>query len=70
MHRNVARAYDCLQDEHDRIRVACIKLLTRSQRPRTPATGVHALAVQGITTKCFFMRSVNGSAVDQSGLKP
>jgi hypothetical protein len=32
MHRNVARAYDCLQAEHDRIRVECIKILAQEDR--------------------------------------
>jgi hypothetical protein len=30
MHRNIARAYDCLQDEHDRIRAACINILAQN----------------------------------------
>jgi hypothetical protein len=29
MHRNVAHAYGCLQDEHDRIRLACVKILSQ-----------------------------------------
>ena len=32
MHRNIARAYDCLQDEHDRIRTACIKILAQRDK--------------------------------------
>jgi hypothetical protein len=32
MHRNIARAYDCLQDEYDRIRMACIKILAQNDR--------------------------------------
>ncbi len=32
MHRNIARAYDCLQDEHDRIRAACVKILAQNDR--------------------------------------
>jgi hypothetical protein len=32
MHRNIARAYDCLQDEHDRIRTACVKILAQNDR--------------------------------------
>lgn len=32
MHRNIARAYDCLQDEHDRIRAACIKILAQNDK--------------------------------------
>jgi hypothetical protein len=30
MHRNIARAYDCLQDEHNRIRAACVKILAQN----------------------------------------
>jgi hypothetical protein len=32
MHRNFARAYDCLQDEHDRIRAACVRILAQNDR--------------------------------------
>jgi hypothetical protein len=32
MHRNIARAYDCLQEEHDRIRAACVKILAQNDR--------------------------------------
>lgn len=32
MHRNIARAYDCLQDEHNRVRAACVKILAQSDR--------------------------------------
>jgi len=32
MHRNIARAYDCLQDEHERIRAACVKILSRNDK--------------------------------------
>jgi len=32
MHRNIARAYDCLQDERDRIRAACVKILAQNDR--------------------------------------
>jgi hypothetical protein len=32
MHRNVARAYNCLQDEHNRVRTACVKILSRNNR--------------------------------------
>lgn len=32
MHRNIARAYNCLQDEHNRIRTACVKILSRNDR--------------------------------------
>jgi len=30
MHRNVARAYDHLRAEHDRIRAACVKILAQN----------------------------------------
>ena len=32
MHRNIARAYDCLQHEHDPVRVACIKILAQKRQ--------------------------------------
>jgi hypothetical protein len=32
MHRNIARAYNCLQDEHDRVRTVCVKILARNDR--------------------------------------
>ena len=32
MHRNIARAYDCLQDEHNRVRAACVKILSQNDR--------------------------------------
>jgi hypothetical protein len=32
MHRNIARAYDCLRDERDRIRAACTKILAQNDR--------------------------------------
>jgi hypothetical protein len=32
MYRNIARAYDCLQDEHDRVRAACVKILAQNDR--------------------------------------
>ena len=32
MHRNIARAYDCLQDEHDRVRAACVRILAQNDR--------------------------------------
>ncbi len=31
-HRNIARAYDCLQHEHDRVRAACIKILAQRDK--------------------------------------
>jgi len=33
MHRNVARAYDYLKREHDRIRAAHVKILAQKDRP-------------------------------------
>jgi hypothetical protein len=30
------RAYDCLQDEHDRIRAACVKILAQNDRNLEP----------------------------------
>jgi hypothetical protein len=32
MHRNIARAYDCLQDEHNRVRAACVKILSQNEK--------------------------------------
>jgi hypothetical protein len=32
MHRNIARAYNCLQDEHRRVRTVCVKLLSRNDK--------------------------------------
>ena len=32
MHRNIARAYDCLQHEHDRVRAACIKIMAQNDK--------------------------------------
>jgi hypothetical protein len=32
MHRNIARAYDCLQDEHDRIRAARVRILSQGDK--------------------------------------
>lgn len=32
MHRNIARAYDCLKREHDRIRAAHVKILAQKDR--------------------------------------
>ncbi len=33
MHGNIARPYDCLQGEHDRVRVAWVKILCSPRRP-------------------------------------
>jgi hypothetical protein len=30
MHRNIARAYDCPQDDHNRVRAACVLWAHRS----------------------------------------
>ena len=36
MHRNIVRAYNCLQDEHNRLRAACFKSFSRNDNgPRT-----------------------------------
>jgi hypothetical protein len=32
MHRNIVRAYNCLQDEHNRVRTACVKILSRKDK--------------------------------------
>ena len=32
MHRNIARAYGCLQRKHDRVRAACIKILSQNDK--------------------------------------
>jgi hypothetical protein len=32
MHRNIARAYNWLQDEHNRVRSVCVKILSRNDR--------------------------------------
>ena len=32
MQRNIARAYDCLQHEHDRVPAACIKILAQRDK--------------------------------------
>jgi hypothetical protein len=32
MRRNIGRAYDCLQDEHYRVRAACVKILSQKDR--------------------------------------
>lgn len=32
MRRNIACAYNCLQDEHNRVRTACVKILSRNDR--------------------------------------
>ena len=32
MHLNIARAYDCLQNEHARVRAACVKILSQNDK--------------------------------------
>ena len=32
MHRNIARAYDCLQAEHGRVRAVCIRILSQHDK--------------------------------------
>jgi hypothetical protein len=32
MHGNIARAYDCLRDEHDRVRAACVQILSQNDK--------------------------------------
>jgi len=32
MHRNIVRVYNCLQDEHNRVRTACVKILSRGDK--------------------------------------
>jgi hypothetical protein len=32
MHRNIARAYDCLQDEHNRVRTAYVQSLSQNDQ--------------------------------------
>jgi hypothetical protein len=32
MHSNIARAYDCLRDEHDRVRAACVQILSQNDK--------------------------------------
>jgi hypothetical protein len=32
MHRNIARAYDFLENEHDRVRAMCIKILSQKDK--------------------------------------
>ncbi len=32
MRRNIARTYDCLQDEHDCVRAALVKILSQNDR--------------------------------------
>jgi hypothetical protein len=32
MHRNIVRAYNCLQDEHNRLRAACFKSFSRNDK--------------------------------------
>ncbi len=32
MRRNIARAHDCLQNEHYRVRAACVKILSQKDK--------------------------------------
>ncbi len=32
MHRNIASAYDCLHDEHNRVRAACVQILAQNDK--------------------------------------
>ena len=32
MHNNIARAYDCLQEEHGRVRAACVQILSQNDK--------------------------------------
>ena len=32
MHRNIARAYDCLRAEHGRVRTVCIRILSQDDK--------------------------------------
>ena len=32
MHRNIASAYDCLQDERNRVRAACLQILAQNDK--------------------------------------
>jgi hypothetical protein len=32
MLRNIVRAYDCLRNEHNRVRAACIKILSQNDK--------------------------------------
>jgi hypothetical protein len=58
MHRNIARAYDCLQDEHYRIRTACVKILAQNDKSLESASCFGRTSiVHGITTICFYTRS-------------
>ena len=32
MHSNISRAYDCLEDEHNRVRAACVQILSQNDK--------------------------------------
>jgi hypothetical protein len=64
MHRNLARAYDCLQDERDRISAACVKILSQVTRASNVSCSGQSSKVHDTTTKCFFTRS---GCLDPSG---
>ena len=57
MHRNIARAYDCLQLEHDRVRAACIKFWPRVTKTSSANCQEQISTPHDITTRCFFTRS-------------
>ena len=57
MHRNVARAYDYLKREHDRIRAAHIKILAQKDR-HLERRSVQTLIALGTLMKCSSTRNV------------
>jgi hypothetical protein len=52
MHRNIARAYSCLQEEHDRIRVACVKILSQGDKGLEREL-LRALGIRDEIDHCF-----------------
>lgn len=58
MHRNVARAYDCLQTAHTRVRAACIKTLSQKDEILERQLLRANLTTQDTTTKCISTKSV------------
>ena len=57
MHRNIARAYDCLQHEHDCVRAACVKILAQNDKCLERELLGQTSTVHDTTTKSFFTRS-------------
>ena len=57
MHRNVARAYDYLKREHDRIRAAHVKTLAQKDL-WSAAHSVQTLITIGTSMKCFSTNNV------------